>query len=294
MAEENELKRYAIFNRSSRKVVLSGTETAEEAKEAEKQEITVPLPPTFKDIHEQRVHMKQRLAAGFRLLAKFGWDEGVAGHATCRDPEYPDLFWVNAFGQHFGTIKASDLILVDHEGNIVRGNRLVNKAAFVIHGAVHDARPDVVCAVHTHSMYGKTFSTLGRPLLPISQDACAFYDDHSVYDKFGGVVFDAEEGERLVSSLGPKNKAIILQNHGLLTTGETIDAAFWWFVSMERCCQSQLLAEAAAINGYHDLRVIPDEIARGTWKNVGTARSGYAQFQPMLEIIIKEQPDCLL
>ncbi|KAI8078728.1 class II aldolase/adducin N-terminal [Halteromyces radiatus] len=289
----DELKKAAIFERSTRKVILTGSETAEQAKEAEEQQVMIPRPPTFKDVHQQRIHFKQRLAAGFRLLAKFGWDEGVAGHATVRDPEYPDLFWVNAFGQHFGTIKASDLVLVDHDGNIVRGNRFVNKAAFVIHGTIHAARQDVQCAVHTHSMYGKTFSSLGRPLLPISQDACAFFEDHSIYDQFGGVVFDAEEGKRLVAALGPKNKAIILQNHGLLTTGESIDAAFWWFVSMERCCQSQLLAEAAAVNGYHDLKVIPDDIARGTYQKVGTPLSGYAQFQPMFDMIIKEQPDCL-
>lgn len=147
---------------------------------------------------------------------------------------------------------------------------------------------------YSHSMYGKTFSALGRPLLPITQDSCAFFEDHSVYDQFGGVVFDEEESERLVSALGPKNKAIILQNHGIMTLGDTIDAAFWWFVSMERCCQSQLLAESASINGYHDLKVIPDDIARATWKDLGPSRTGYAQIQPMFDMIIRENPDCLL
>ncbi|SAL97689.1 hypothetical protein [Absidia glauca] len=291
---QNDVQHYAVFTRSARKVVLSGTETEQEAQEAETQEIIIPRPPTFKDVHQQRVHLKQRLAIGFRLLAKYGWDEGVAGHATVRDPEYPDLFWVNRLGQHFGTIKASDLVLLDHEGNIVRGNRLVNKAAFMIHGAVHQARPDAVCAVHTHSIYGKTFSSLGRPLLPITQDACAFYDDHSVYDQFGGVVFDADESHRLVTCLGPRHKAIILQNHGLLTIGDTIEAAFWWFVAMERSCHSQLLAEAASVNGVHDLKVIPDEIARATAKDVGTSRAGFAQAMPMFDIVARENPECLL
>ncbi|KAI8069256.1 class II aldolase/adducin N-terminal [Gongronella butleri] len=291
--DNEQASRVSIFMRSKTQVVLQG-ETEEEARNAEQETVLIPRPPSFASVVEQRNHMKQRLAAGFRLLAKYGWDEGVAGHATFRDPEFPALFWVNPFGMYFGDIKASDLILVDHQGNIVRGNRFVNKAAFVIHGTVHEARPDVVCAVHTHSMYGKTFSTLGRPLLPISQDACAFYDDHSVYDQFGGVVFDEEEGKKLVKALGPKNKAIILQNHGLLTTSTSIDAAFWFFVSMERCCQSQLIAEAAAKNGVDDLRVIPDDIARGTWETVGTAKAGYGQFQPMYDMIVKENPDCLL
>ncbi|CAO3617589.1 unnamed protein product [Mucor hiemalis] len=237
--------------------------------------------------------MKQKLAAGFRLLAKFGWDEGVAGHMTFRDPEYPDLFWVNAFGQYFGHIKASDLILVDHTGAIVRGNYTVNKAAFVIHAAIHTARSDVICAVHTHSIYGRTFSTFGRKLLPISQDACAFFDAHSVYEDFGGVVYDKEEGERLVKALGPTNKALILQNHGLLTTGKTVDEAIWAFVTMERSCHSQLMAEAAHVNGYKDLKIIPDDVAKATFNNIGDARAGYAQFQPMYNMIIAEQPDCL-
>lgn len=236
---------------------------------------------------------------------------------TFRDPEYPDLFWVNALGQYFGHIKASDLILVDHEGKIVRGNRLVNKAAFMIHGAIHQGRSDVICAVHTqvytsqhlytihflfansspcvnfrHSMYGRTFSSLGRPLLPISQDSCAFYGAHAVYNDFGGVVYTPEEGQKLVKALG-NSKAIILQNHGLLTTGKTVDEAIWWFISMERCCQAQLLAEAACPNGYKDLVLISDEVAKGVYNNIGDAQAGYMQFQPMYDMIVKEQPDLL-
>ncbi|KAI9022173.1 class II aldolase/adducin N-terminal [Phycomyces nitens] len=283
----------SIFQRSKRQIVLTGSETVEEAKNAAKTLIGLPRMPVFKDVHTQRVHMKQKLAAGFRLLAKYGWDEGVAGHMTFRDPEYPDLFWVNAFGQYFGHIKASDLILVDHHGSIVRGNQLVNKAAFVIHSAIHEARQDVICAVHTHSMYGRTFSTLGRPLLPISQDACAFYNTHSVYEDFGGVVFDAEEGQNLVKALGPTNRALILQNHGLLTAGSTVDEAIWLFISMERCCQSQLLAEAAAINGYKDLKLIDGKIAIGVGKNIADSKACHFQFQPMFNMIVKEHPDCL-
>ncbi|RCH84527.1 hypothetical protein CU098_006681 [Rhizopus stolonifer] len=283
----------AIFLRSSRKIVLTGSETEEEARVAEKLPIYLPRPETFNDVHSKRVRMKQKLAAGFRLLARFGWDEGVAGHMTLRDPEYPDLFWVNAFGQYFGHIKASDLILVDHSGSIVRGQKTVNKAAFVIHEAIHRSRPDVICAVHTHSMYGKTFSTLGRKLLPISQDSCAFYGTHDIYKDYGGVVYDKEEGENLVKAMGPTNKSLILQNHGLLTVGETVDEAIWWFVSMERACQSQLLAEAALTNGYEGLAVIPEDVAVITRKVVGESAAGYAMFQPMYDMIVKEQPDCL-
>src|ERR1700679_1953356 len=101
-------------------------------------------PPTFASHAEERIHRKQRLAAAFRLFSKFGFDEGTAGHITARDPEFPDRFWVNPFGMHFGHITVSDLICVDHTGEVVVGDEPVNRAAFTIHSAVHTARPDVV------------------------------------------------------------------------------------------------------------------------------------------------------
>src|SRR5215470_1403141 len=101
----------------------------------------LPQPPTFDSVEEERLHRKQRLAAAFRLFAKFGFDEGVAGHITARDPELLDHFWVNPFGMDFGQIRVSDLVLVNHKGEVVQGEYLVNAAAFAIHSAVHSARP---------------------------------------------------------------------------------------------------------------------------------------------------------
>src|SRR5262245_1529514 len=109
--------------------------------------------PTFSTPAEERRHRKERLAASFRLFSKFGFDEGVAGHITARDPELTDHFWVNAFGQHFGEICVSDLILVNHRGETVEGRLPVNRAAFAIHSQIHEARPDVVAAAHAHSIY---------------------------------------------------------------------------------------------------------------------------------------------
>jgi ribulose-5-phosphate 4-epimerase/fuculose-1-phosphate aldolase len=182
---------------------------------------------------DERLHRKQCLAAGFRLFARMGFDEGVSGHITARDPQYPDRFWVNPFGQYFGHIRASDLILVDSAGHVVEGTGLVNQAAFAIHAAIHQARPDVVAAAHTHSIYGRAWSTLGRLLDSITQDACAFYDDHAVFEEYTGVVLDPAEGRNIAQTLGA-GKAIILQNHGLLTVGQSVEAAIWWFIAMER------------------------------------------------------------
>ncbi len=247
--------------------------------------LRLPMPPQFASIEQERRHRKERMAASFRLFAKFGYDEGVAGHITARDPELTDHFWVNPLGMYFGQIRVSDLVLVNGEGEVVEGNRTVNRAAFAIHSQVHAARPDVVAAAHAHSMYGKSWSTLGRLLDPLTQDACAFYEDHGLFDDYTGVVFDPEEGARLAKSLG-QHKAVILRNHGLLTVGENVDAAAWWFITMDRCCQSQLLAEAAG----SPISIDPEH-ARVTRQQVGSQKAGWFQFQPMWDMITKEQPD---
>lgn len=122
------------------------------------------LPPTFESVEEERLHRKQELAAAFRLFGRFGFSEGVAGHITARDPENPEWFWVNPFGMSFHHIKVSDLVLVDHAGNVIEGERPVNRAAFCIHSEVHKARPDAVAAAHAHSVHGKAFSALRRHL----------------------------------------------------------------------------------------------------------------------------------
>ncbi len=247
--------------------------------------LTMPMPPTFESVEEERQHRKVRLAAGFRLFSRFGFDEGVAGHITARDPELADHFWVNPFAMHFGHVKASDLLLVNEQGDVVEGGRVVNTAAFAIHSQVHAARPDVVAAAHSHSVYGRTWSTLGRPLDPITQDVCAFYGDHAVFDDYTGVVLDVEEGKRIAHAL-EGNKAAILRNHGLLTVGHSVDEAVWWFITMERSCQAQLMAEAAG-----KPVLIDDEMAALTASQVGSHLAGWLSFQPLFDRIILEQPD---
>ncbi len=134
-----------------------------------------------------RRQRQQKLAAAFRLFALFGYDEGVAGHITARDPEHADRFWVNPLGKYFGHMRASDLVCVDHEGEIVSGTGPINRAAFAIHSQVHKARPDLVAAAHAHSPAGKAFSSVHRHLSPLTQDACAFFEDHGLFDDYTGV-----------------------------------------------------------------------------------------------------------
>ena len=250
-------------------------------------DLKLDFPPVFDKVEDERLHRKQRLAAAFRLFSAFGFNEGIAGHITARDPEFPDRFWVNPFGMHFGHIRVSDLICVNHEGEVVEGDRPVNTAAFVIHSQVHAARPDAVAAAHAHSLYGKSWSSLGRKLDPITQDVCSFYEDHELFDDYTGVVLDLQEGKRIAHALGDA-KAVILRNHGLLTVGGTVDEAAWWFITMERSCQAQLLAEAAG----KPVLIDPEQakIAAG---QIGTPLAGWFSFQPLYQRIVRDQPDLL-
>ncbi|MFD9030320.1 class II aldolase/adducin family protein [Streptomyces sp. NPDC059567] len=247
--------------------------------------VTIPLPPTFDTVEEERRYRKEQLAAGFRLFGKFGFSEGVAGHITVRDPENQHAFWVNPFGMSFSQIKASDLILVDQDGTLLSGSRPVNRAAFVIHSQVHAARPDAVAAAHSHSLHGKAFSSLGIPLDPITQDACAFFEDHGIYDDYRGVVNELDEGERVAKALG-EHKAVILKNHGLLTVGHSVAEAVWWFITMERSCQAQLLAMAAGTP-----QLIDRETALITRGQVGTHLAGWFQARPLWDQITASDPD---
>jgi ribulose-5-phosphate 4-epimerase/fuculose-1-phosphate aldolase len=184
-------------------------------------------------------------------------------------------------------IKVSDLVLVDHQGEVVEGSSGVNRAAFAIHSQVHAARPDVVAAAHSHSLHGKAFSTLGKLLDPITQDACAFYQDHALFDDYTGVVIDTEEGKRIAHSLG-EAKAVILRNHGLLTVGQSVEEAAWWFIAMDRSCHAQLLADAAGTPVHID-----PEYAAITRGQVGSSMGGKLSFQPYYEHIVAQQPDLL-
>jgi ribulose-5-phosphate 4-epimerase/fuculose-1-phosphate aldolase len=238
-------------------------------------------------LEEERLYRKRALAAAARLFARYGFDEGAGGHITARDPEHPDRFWINPFGVHFGHVRVSDLLLVECDGTVVTGSGSVNPAGFVIHSQVHAARPDVVAAAHTHSVHGRAWSTLGRRLDPLTQDACAFYADHEVFEDFTGVVLDIEEGKRIAERLGG-GKAVILRNHGLLTVGGSVGEAAWWFIAMDRSCQVQLLAEAAGT----PVPIDPQE-ARATARTMGTPGMGRLNFRPLYADIVRAQPDLL-
>ncbi|ORY79426.1 class II aldolase/adducin N-terminal [Protomyces lactucae-debilis] len=238
--------------------------------------------PTFDDPLKHRQWAKEHMALAFRYLGREGYGkEGVAGHISLRDPVKPDHFWLNPLAKHFSQICVSDLVLVDHTGQIVEGeggnNAPINAAAFAIHSAIHAAQPDVIAACHAHSIYGKAWATLGIELPITTQDSCIFYKDQKVYDSFGGVVFQAEEGQRIANALGDK-RLLILQNHGLLTVGKTVDEAVFLFGAADRQCQAQLAADAAAAARGIKSIIIDDEDAAYTHSQIGRSDVHYIQF----------------
>jgi len=248
-----------------------------------------PGPKTFSDKYEEREYLKGRLVLAFRIFGKLGYDEGVAGHITLRDPVEPTSFWVNPFGVAWPLLKSSDLIRVDSSGKIVDGGpvRLLNQAAYMIHHAVHTARPEINCVAHSHSIYGRSFCSLGRNIDIITQDSCAFHNDIALYTSFRGIVLEAEEGQAIAKALGQK-KAALLQNHGLLTCAKTIEAAVFWFMSLEKCCHAQLLADAAAAGRGGETVKIDDADAAYTYKSIGTEFAGWFSAKPTFDIMEHE------
>ena len=190
--------------------------------------------PKFDTVEEERRHRKQRLAAAFRLFGRFGFDEGTAGHITARDPELLDHFWVNPLGMSFRQIRVKDLLLVEPRGRGRRGHLAAQRGG-LRHPLPDPRRPPRrgrPPPTRTRCTARRGPRCTARSTRS-TQDACAFYGDHAVFDDYTGAVLDLEEGKRIAHALGD-GKAAILANHGLLTVGRTVDEAAWWFVTMER------------------------------------------------------------
>ena len=247
-----------------------------------------PEIPSFATHAEERQHRKERLVAACRAFALEGFSYGFAGHLTIRDPEFPELYWTNPMCVHFSEVRISNLILADHKGRVVEGKYAINRSGFVLHAAVHGAHPDILAMCHAHTVYGTAFAALGRPLDPISQDAAAFFEDHVVIkDEAGQVAVEEQAGLSVCDSFKGV-KAAIHQNHGLLTASRhSIEAAAFWFIALERCCQQQLMVEATGIKPI----MVSPERSRYSREHVGSEYIGWLHFQPMYEQIAKTQPD---
>ncbi|HEY9068272.1 MAG TPA: class II aldolase/adducin family protein [Burkholderiaceae bacterium] len=190
-------------------------------------------------------HVRADLAAAYRLLAHFGMDDSIYTHISARVPGTQDQFLINPFGMLFRDVTASSLVKIDLDGRIVGDSPYdVNPAGFTIHSAVHAARHDAACVLHTHTLAGVAVASLACGLQPCNQWALQFYD-RVVYHAFEGIALDHAERERLVADLGPTAKAMILRNHGLLTLGSTISEAFILMLNLDRACRVQMAIQAS-------------------------------------------------
>jgi ribulose-5-phosphate 4-epimerase/fuculose-1-phosphate aldolase len=211
------------------------------------QEVTHPAssPQNWADAHAAERQVREDLAAAYRLVAHFGMDDSIYTHISARVPGTSDQFLINPFGMLFRDITASSLVKIDLAGRILDGSpHDVNPAGFTIHSAVHAARHDAACVLHTHTVAGVAVSSLAGGLRPCNQWALQFYN-RVVYHDFEGIALDAGERVRLVADLGPTARALILRNHGLVTLGQTVPEAFILMLNLERACRVQVAIESS-------------------------------------------------
>ncbi|MCX7962122.1 MAG: class II aldolase/adducin family protein [Burkholderiales bacterium] len=204
----------------------------------------VRIPSLRNKVTEAEWRARVDCAACYRLVALFGMNDLVYNHISVRVPGEEGHFLINPYGYAYEEVTASSLVKVDFDGNVVLDSGTgygVNYAGFVIHSAIHRARPDVACVIHTHSVAGMAVSALKCGLLPLTQNAMFFADVG--YHDYEGPAVDLDEQARLVRDLG-SNAAMILRNHGLLTVGATVCEAFVTMHWLERACQAQLAAMA--------------------------------------------------
>ncbi|HEY0202351.1 MAG TPA: class II aldolase/adducin family protein [Burkholderiaceae bacterium] len=232
----------------------------------------LPIPSMKAHCSEAEWQARVDLAACYRLVDLYGMADMMANHISARVPG-EEAFLINPYGMMYEEITASCLIKVDHAGTILAKpdfgalNYGVNKAGYVIHSAVHAARPEVACVIHTHSWASMAVSALACGLRPITQTAMRFLKIG--YHDYQGVVLNLEEQESLLRDLG-QSDALILRNHGALTAGRTVGEAFNWMHRLELSCRAQI----AAMSCQTPLQEVPAEVLEETWNNYqpGTRR----------------------
>ncbi|KAJ9121290.1 hypothetical protein QFC24_004626 [Naganishia onofrii] len=252
-------------------------------------QIKFPGIPQFEDKLEQREWVKEHLAGAFRFWGKNGFSEGLAGHISVRDPILRDHIWMNPLGVHFNGITKSSLVLVSPEGNITEhGAQLaINRAGFLIHHSVHEARHDIESVAHCHSIHAKAWTAFGTSIDMLSQDSCMFYNNVAVYENFGGIVLAAEEGRNIAEALGPRRKTCLLQNHGSLTLGSTVDEAAYYLSALENQCRCQLLVESAGVSGLKK-NIIDNEDAAFTAATLQDPDVLYVSMKTEYDQLVKE------
>jgi len=227
--------------------------------------------PVLDDPEAERTRQLENLALGYQLFAAFRWGDMGDGHITYRDPERDDHMWLLRHGVSFDRATAADMVLVapdgsavDHAGEPAR----INLTAYYIHHPIHQARPDVGSAAHTHTQWGTPLAAERRVIDPVSQESTVFYDDVALFDDEEVQIISTDGGKRIAAALGEKSSAV-LANHGLLTTGPTVAAAVGLFVMMERAAEVNMKAtNALPISAESAIRARTDLTANDTGWNI--------------------------
>ncbi len=246
-------------------------------------------------IDSREWELRVQLAAAYRIIDHMGWSELIWTHTTVRVPGPEHHFLINPYGLRFDEVCASNLVKVDLHGNIIGDQaQEINPAGFVIHSAIHMARRDVQCIMHTHTVAGMAVAALQTGLLPISMYALGYFERVAYHD-FEGPSLDLEERQRLASNLGDKN-VLILRTHGLLTCGQTVAQAFVRMFRLERACQVQLSAQATGC----ELVVPPREVCEisaersddflATEGGKGYSRVANPEFDALMRLMDKKDP----
>lgn len=217
----------------------------------------VDIPSVRDKVSEAEWRARVDLACAYRVVDHYGWTNVISNHISLRVPGDDEHFLINPHGLMYDEVTASSLLRIDLDGNKVMDSKFeVNRAGFVIHAAIHRARPDITCAIHTHTEAGMAVSAQKDGLLPLTMAAIRFYERIAYHD-YEGVVLDLDEQASLVQHLG-NHYAMILRNHGLLTLGRNLGEAFYLMYNLEKACRSQL----AAMAGGAELRIPPHDVLR--------------------------------
>ncbi len=248
-------------------------------------------PASLAGVSAEEWKVRCDLAALYRLVAHHRMTDLIYTHISARLPGPENHFLINQYGVMFHEMRASDLVKIDYDGNIVgddNQSRRVNAAGFCIHSAIHMARHDLACVVHTHTAAGMAVAAQKHGLLPLSQHALKFYG-HLAYHGYEGIALDLDERERLVSDLG-EHRAMILQNHGLLVAGRTIPEAFNNIYYLERACQAQV----AALAGGTELVTPPEAVRLHTaeqFNREGSLEHYEMMWESCLRLVEHDRPD---
>jgi ribulose-5-phosphate 4-epimerase/fuculose-1-phosphate aldolase len=234
--------------------------------------------------------MRIELAACYRLVHHFGLTDLIYNHITARVPDADHRYLINPYGLMYDEITASNLVKIDLDGTIVEDTEHeINPAGFVIHSAVHGARPDVVCVIHTHSRAGVAISALKEGLIPVNQGGFQFHNRIAYHD-YEGFALDAEERKRLVADLGSR-RAMILRNHGLLTAGRSVAEAFRVLYYLEQACQARL----DALHSGREIVLPPDAVREHTaqqWEGgaAGIGTTTLREWPALLRMLDRRDP----